>query len=487
MVVKAFKFRVYPNSVQKRFFDESIQACWWFYRYVLHHYEDDYKTAKKNFERDILSHYTSGNYQVDWEDVDPRLHFARFHFKKRKVVRRDYYNKNKEVRSEILKITIPNECYFLGSPLRHQGVGKTSTYKLLQKVRSNTPTFSRYNLPNRLSMVNSQVNLSIIPATVMQEVLERVAHAFNKFWKEGGGYPNYPKERDYSSITWTGASSIELFKKESLLKLSKLPGLLEISYHRPIQGTIKRANISRDILGQYYVSLMCDFEEIQEKCGVGVIGIDMNIKQIDKDSRSFIALSDGRKIDIPRWATQFEDELAKKQRAVSKCVLKSEDWVRQDRKVKHLHEKIQNKKNDWLHHITFDLSQKYEYVVIEDMDLTKFHKKRTNPEEIDNMQLAGERGQRKGWTEASHGEFKRQLAYKFGDRLIKINPAYTSKTCNSCGLINNELTLGDRVWKCPCGAEHDRDINAAINIRNAGLLIKNQQEKMGEKSVAECC
>ena len=425
---------MYPTTPQSHYIDDTIRACWWFYRYVLHHYEDDYKTAKKNYSDEVLCWYNqNAAYHPNWLKVP------------------------------LTKLKIPKEFYPLGSPLRHQGFGIFSTYKILQKAREERPY------------------LKNIPAVVMQEVLERVAHAFNKFWKDGSGYPNYPKERNYSSVTWT--SGIKLYPENNLLKLSRIPGLLKLVYHRSIKGTIKRANISRDILGQYYVSLMCEYEEeVPVSAGETIVGVDMNIKAITETTRSFIALSTGEKIDIPRWFTEYEKLLAKFQKALAKTVTGTPEWHKQNRKIKHLYEKIQNKKDNWLHNLTHRLFTEFGYVAIEDLNLTTFHKKRGDPKGIDNMQLAGERGQRKAWTETPFGEFKRQLTYKLGNRLIKVDPAYTSQMCSSCKYLNDGLTLDQREWICPkCGIVHDRDVNAAINIKNLGLAfisnsIKNKEE-----------
>jgi putative transposase len=390
--------------------------------------EDDYKQAKNNFQRDVLSWYNFGNaYHPNW------------------------------IVDTITKSKIPNEFYPLGAPMRYQGVGIFSTYKLLQKVRIERP------------------HLKDINSSILQEVLGRVARAFDKFWKKGGGYPYYPKKRNYSSVTWT--SGIKIFSEQQFLKISKMPGLLKIVYHRPIKGKIKRANISKDILGRYYVSLICEFDGDKEIIAKErVVGIDMNIKAIDTVLRSFITLSTGEKVDIPRWYTQYEEKLAHVQRKIAKTKLGSKEWRKYNRHIKHIYDDIQNKKDYWLHNLTRDLVNKYEYVVIEDMNLTVFHKKRGKPKEATNMELASDRGKRKAWTETPFGEFKRQLQYKLGDKLIIVNPAYTSQTCNLCGNRNFTLTLSDRKWKCPsCGEMLDRDINAAKNIRDVGIkIIKNK-------------
>jgi putative transposase len=434
----AFKYRVYPTDSQKTYIDDCIHNCWWFYRYVLHHMEDDYKQAKQNYQVRILSYY-EGNvaYHPFWFRREPG------------------------------KVKIPKEFYPLGSPMRHQGVGEFSTYKLLQKARNDRP------------------HLKAVAAVVMQEVLERVSLAYKRFWSTGKGYPKYPKEKNYNSITCTGVDSLRIYESEGLLKFSGLPGLLKLVYHRPIKGTIKRANISKNILGEYFVSLMCEFEESDTDVKVqDVVGIDMNIKALDPDTRSFIALSTGEKVDIPRWATQFGDRLAQISRATEKFPVGSYEWKKHDRHRKHLYETISNVKRNWMHNLTARLSREFSIVVIEDLELNGFHEKENHPEESTNMELAADRGSRKAWTEAPFGEFRRQLQYKLGNRLVTVNPAFTSKRCSKCGVINKNLTLADREWTCDlCKTNHDRDINAAVNIRNDGIAFISNPIKPTEEKV----
>jgi putative transposase len=418
-----FKYRAYPTRSQAKYIDECIHSCWWFYRYVLHQYEDDYKQAKANYQKEVLSYY------------DLSVAYHPFWF-----------------RREPGKVKIPREFYPLGAPIRHRGFGILSTYKFIQKIRDERPHFQN------------------IPAVVLQEVLERVASAFDKFWKEGCGYPKYPKEKDYKSITWL--STIKIFPEDALLKLIKFPGLLKIVYHRLIKGKIKRATILKDNLGKYYVFLTCEFDnKINRNIVEGsIIGIDMNIKAIDKSLRSFVTLSNGVKIDIPRWYTQYRNKFLKVQKKISKTKFCSKEWVKYNRYLKHIYTDIRNKKDYWIHNFTRELANKYDYVVIEDIDLTRFHKKRETPTKATNMDLASDRCMRKAWMETSFGEFKRQLKYKFGDKLIIVNPAYTSQKCNVCGNKNSNLTLSDREWQCPsCGKVLDRDVNAAMNIRNDGI------------------
>jgi len=424
----AFKYRAYPTRSQERYIDECIHSCWWFYRYVLHQYEDDYKQAKANYQKEVLSYY------------DLNVAYHPFWF-----------------RREPGKVKIPKEFYPLGAPICHRGKGIFSTRQLLKVLRRDQPQFRK------------------ISSDVMEDVLDRVNGAFNKFWKNNSGYPHYPKEKDYCSITWIDGRTgkIKLFENDNLLKLSKISAPIKIKYHRPIKGKIKRANVLKDILGRYYVSLVCEFDDVKQKNvnEESIIGIDMNIKAIDESLRSFITLSTGEKIDVPRWYTQYEEKLIKIRRMISETKFGSNKWKKYNRLLKHIYDNIKNKRNYWLHNLTRKLENKYDYIIIEDMDLTKFYRKRDNPEEATDMELANDRSHRKAWNETPFGNFKRYLGYKMGNKLIAVNPAYTSKTCNHCKNINYNLKR-EKEWKCQiCGNILDRDINAAKNIRDAGIII----------------
>ena len=428
----AFKYRIYPLKYQKRIIDQWIHNCWVFYRYVLHHYQDDYTFARQNFHDKIFSYYCKNvAYHPNWYIVTE-------------------------------KPKIPKEYFIHGAPLNNRGKSKYASYQLVQKIQA------------------QRSNFKLMPVCILQEVLDRVDFAFKKFWKEGKRYPRYPKEKEYNSITWQGKGSIRLNESECKLWLVKFPGLLKVKYHRPIKGKIKRANISRDILGQYFVSFMCEIEEGSKKITTQkILGIDMNIKQLDDLTRSFITLSSGNHIDIPRWFNIYERKLGKAQKKRSKCKIGSTDWQKYSRHIKHLYDDIQNKRNDWLHNLTYWIASEYDYVAIEDLVLTDFHKKQENWREMPSYQLNINRGLRKAWRETPFGEFKRQLLYKMKDRVIIVDPKNTSKQCNKCHYINESLALSDRKWICPqCGIFHDRDTNAALNIKERALQQINSIREM---------
>jgi putative transposase len=118
-----------------------------------------------------------------------------------------------------------------------------------------------------------------------------------------------------------------------------------------------------------------------------------------------------------------------------------------------LHEKVAWQRKDWLHKLSRDLANKYEFVIVEDINL---------------QNMASNLGHGKAVGDQGFGMFRGMLGYK--TNLIKVPAAYTSQTCHNCGFRKVDLTLSDREWTCPtCGETHDRDVNAALNILSAGI------------------
>ena len=235
---------------------------------------------------------------------------------------------------------------------------------------------------------------------------------------------------------------------------------IDCIFDRQFKGNIKTVTVSKTKTNKYFVSILVDNQkelptkpEITEKT---TIGIDFGIKDL-------AILSDGTKIPNPKWFKQSQKRLRVEQRKLSrKCKPKAKEqskgYLKQKLVVAKLHEKIRNQRIDYLHKLTTSITKKYDTIIIEDLNVSGM---------IKNHKLA------KAIADVSWSEMKRQLEYKcdwYGKNLLTIgrfDPS--SKTCSSCGKINKELTLKDREWSCICGIKHDRDHNAAKNIKHFGL------------------
>jgi len=228
----------------------------------------------------------------------------------------------------------------------------------------------------------------------------------------------------------------------------------------PESYKIKSVTVTKTSTNKYYASLMLEYEEESKHVELdpnNSIGLDMDMKNLFTDDQ-------GNKVTYPKFYRLSQEKLARKQRQLSKMQKGSKNRQKQRIKVAKTHEKIANQRKDFLHKLSKDIADTYDIVVIEDLDLQTMSKSLNLGKSVyDN-----------GW-----GMFTGMLAYKLKDRgkvLIKVDKYFpSSKTCNVCGYKYDRLALSDRSWECPqCHTFHDRDINAAVNIRNEGLRIYSE-------------
>ena len=198
------------------------------------------------------------------------------------------------------------------------------------------------------------------------------------------------------------------------------------------------------------------------------VGIDLGIKD-------FVITSDGKKFKNQDFLKSELRRLKIEQRSLSRKQKGSNHYNKQKLKVSLIHDHIKNKREDYLHKVSRYLVDNYDTICIEDLGTSNMMKNGKLSRAIQDM----------GWY-----KFKSMLEYKcdwYGKNLQVIGRFEpSSKTCNSCGSKNNDLKLSDREWVCQeCGEIHDRDINAALNIRNFGL--RNQPSVTQRKSLDYAC
>ena len=333
----------------------------------------------------------------------------------------------------------------------YKSTGTKTKYPTPAKYKEEYPYLKEVD---SLALANAQLNLE---------------KAFKNFLKNKDfGFPKYKcKSNPVQSYTTNNQNTIYI--KDSYIKLPKLKSLVKIKLHREIKGIIKSVTISKNSLDHYFVSILCE-EEIEELPKTSKnIGIDLGIKE-------FATMSDCTKVENLKLSKEYEKKLKREQRKLSRrCKLAkdsdkklsdSKNYQKQKKKVAKIHNKIRNKRKDFVNKLSTKIINNHDIICIEDLNIKGMLK---------NHKLA------KSISDVSWSEFVRQLEYKanwYGRKIVKVPTFYpSSKTCSSCGNIKETLTLSERIYYCECcGLEIDRDYNASINILRKGLEILKEEK-----------
>jgi putative transposase len=337
-------------------------------------------------------------------------------------------------------------------------------WALAEKIKAyeiSGKSISRYDLQGRLPEMK-QTNkpwLAEVNSQSLQASLINLDRAFINFFKHKSRFPKFKKKNHRQSFHVPQRGQID-FDNNKLIIPKFIDGI-SCKISRKFYGESKTFTISKTPTGKYFVTVTVETDtEIPNKDPItesDTIGIDVGIK-------SFCTLSTGEKIDNPRHLKTKLIRLKVIQRRASKKKKGSNNSKKAFLKVSKLHEKIVNSRIDFLHKLThrFTSENQIGSIAVEDLNIAGMMK---------NNRLA------QSIADASWGEFFRQLEYKAlwrGKNLLKIGRFEpSSRTCDACGTVNRELTLSDRVWVCGCGAEHDRDVLAARNIKRFALSNDN--------------
>jgi putative transposase len=286
----------------------------------------------------------------------------------------------------------------------------------------------------------------------LQASLRDLDTSYSRFFSKQSKFPRFKSKHDKQSFR------IPQFIKyaDGLLDIPKFKQPIKVKEDRPLSGEILFATISKSSTNKYFVSITCETEHIQLKKTDGNVGIDLGLKEL-------AILSNGKRYDNIRSIKKYERKLAYQQRQLSKKVKGSVSRGKQRIKVAKVHEKIKNVRTDHIHKMTTEIVRENQTICVESLAVANMMK---------NHCLA------KGISDVAWGEIVRQLKYKSewnGRDFVEIDRFFpSSKTCNICKHINQDLTLKDRTWICPnCNTELDRDLNASKNILEHGLNILN--------------
>lgn len=344
---------------------------------------------------------------------------VRFVYNKMLAERKDTYNKYKDNKTELKKQKLP-------TPAKYK-----DEFLWLKEVDS-------------LALANAQLNLQ---------------SAYNKFFREHKGFPKFKSKKHPIQSYTTNNQGGNIRIKDNKIKLPKI-GWVRCKVHRQIAENeiIKSCTISRTPTGKYYVSILVEYDKEIQPIQVdknNILGLDMDMKNLYTDSQ-------GIKAEYPRFYRKMLDKLVVEERKLSRCKLGSNNRNKHRIKVAKLHEKVANQRKDFLHKLSKQLADNYDAVVIEDL----------NMQGMSQTLNLGKSVADNGW-----GMFTTMLKYKLewqGKQLVKVDKWFpSSQLCSDCGFQNPETKdLSVREWICPnCGEKHNRDHNAAINIKNEGIRM----------------
>ena len=298
-----------------------------------------------------------------------------------------------------------------------------------------------YDCANRLTELKKENEwLKDANSQSLQQTLKDLDIAYNRFFKKQNGFPNFKGKRNNQSFRIPQFFEI----KGSKIHFPKFKEGIKTIIHREIKGNIRYATISKTKTEKYFVSITTDFEVKKKRVSDNQIGIDLGIKD-------FVVISNGEKHNLP---IKEDSKLKFLHRQLSKKIKGSKNKGKARFKLAKKYEKIENKKQDFQHKLSEKLCKENELIAIEDLNIKGM---------VKNHRLA------KSISNQSWYSFITKLEYKskrYSGKVEKTNRYYpSSKTCSSCGYINQELTLKDREWTCPqCNVKLDRDISASKNI-----------------------
>jgi putative transposase len=315
------------------------------------------------------------------------------------------------------------------------------------------PKISSYDFCSRLSHYKSQpINhwLNEANSTALQQTMLHLGSAFSTFFKQHKGYPKFKKKQHRQSFSLTKLS----FRfKSGQLFVAKSNEPLAVGFSRQLPSEPSSATISKTPTGKYFISFICTY--MPEKTnGQGKTGIDLGL-------RDFLVTSDGLKIANPKHYHRYQRQLKQRQKAFSRKCRGSKNCRKARLVIAKQHERITNCRTDFLHQLSRRLINENQVIGVERLMVKNM---------MQNHKLA------KSISDVSWSSFINMLHYKALESrhcsLVYMDSFYASShICNVDQLrLDRKLTLSERTWVCPhCGTEHDRDANAARNIRDEAV------------------
>ena len=313
-----------------------------------------------------------------------------------------------------------------------------------------------------LKKQEDRIFLNDVSSVCLQQTLRNLDTAFRNFFAGRAKYPTFKKAKSNQSARYANNA----FKfANGKITLARQTEPLEISWSRPLpdDAKINSLTISKDTIDRYFISIHFETDWSPLEDIETVVGIDVGIKTL-------AVLSNGEKLENPKFLQSAEKKIKRLQRRLSKKVKGSNNRRKAKLKLAKAHARVTDKRQDYIHKFTTKTIRENQTIIVEGLSVANMLK---------NHGLA------KSIANASWGEMFRQLEYKAewnGRKYLELDRFFpSSKLCSSCGHQLVKLPLSVREWSCPkCETLHDRDQNAAKNICIAGLFLLSTESDAGE-------
>ena len=339
----------------------------------------------------------------------------------------------------------------------------------LSIIKNNGYKNAYANISNYVNNLKYEYSfLQEIDSVIIRNTLFHLDDNLKKYYNNNFGYPKYKCKFDRHSYTTSAIyksyknkryCNIELDLVNKRVKLPKLKWIDIRGYRniKSVSGKIINATISRDKNGKYYVSIVFDMIDINNKDFIprNIVGIDLGIKKL-------LTLSDGITYENNKYIEKYEKRIKRLQRELSRKIKRSNNYNKCKKKLAILHSKLKNARKYYIHNITKKITDEYDIITCEKLTVQKM---------LSNKELS------KKISNSSFHEIIRQLEYKSrykGKLFYQIDTYYpSSQKCHICGNIDKKYkNLIERVYKCSkCQNEIDRDLNASINIMYEGVKL----------------
>ncbi|WP_414582993.1 RNA-guided endonuclease InsQ/TnpB family protein [Scytonema sp. PCC 10023] len=306
---------------------------------------------------------------------------------------------------------------------------------------------------------------------VLQTTTLNLTTAYKNFFDKRAGFPKFKSKHGKQSIQYPQNVKVV----DGNVKLPGNIGAIKAKIHRQIEGKIKTVTVSLAPSGKYFASILTEIEGENPSTTEGKIyGIDLGLKH-------FAVVTDGEKVskyDNPKHLAKHEKNLKRKQKKLARKQKGSNSRYKYRKVVAKVYEKVSNSRQDFLHKLSYKLVSDSQAVIVENLHVKGML--RNHPYGFatcyngGNPRNAVAHNLRESLSDVGWGTFTNFLAYKLerkGAKLVEIDRWFpSSKLCCNCFYQMDEITLDVREWTCPhCGTHHDRDGNAAINIRAEGI------------------